>query len=162
MQNKSSIFLILSLLSYQCHALDLERINSKIHREFPSVEHISIEQFNTKNPAEILLIDVREYEEYAVSHIPGARHLTDAKAIATLALQEKKAVVVYCSVGYRSSKMAQRLKKTGVENISNLEGSIFAWANASLPLVNQAGTTRAVHSYNQYWGKILNETVPGK
>ena len=162
MQHKLLLFLILSLLGYQSHALDWDQVNTKIESKFPSVENISIQQLYTKDPAEILLIDVREDEEYAVSHIPGAQNVTEPKAIAALALQEKKNVVVYCSVGYRSAKIAQELEKLGVKNVVNLEGSIFAWANAGFPLVNQAGTTRTVHSFNEHWGQLLNETVPSK
>jgi 3-mercaptopyruvate sulfurtransferase SseA len=58
--------------------------------------------------------------------------------------------------------MAQELEKLGVNNVVNLKGSIFAWADAGLPLVNQAGTTRAVHSFDKHWGQLLNETVPSR
>ena len=44
-------------------------------------------------------------------------------------------IVTYCSVGYRSGKMAERLQAAGYTNVRNLEGSIFKWANEHRPLV---------------------------
>lgn len=153
-------FLVLSLFSCEQNALNLNNLSAEIQKNFPSVAHISIGELNSRDLSNILLVDVREREEYAVSHIPGAKNITNAKDIAILALQSKKDIIVYCSVGYRSAIIAKKLKTLGVNNVTNLEGSIFAWANAELPLVNQTGNTRTVHPYNDYWGQLLDETVP--
>ena len=58
--------------------------------------------------------------------------------------------------------MARELHKRGFKNVSNLEGSIFAWANAGLPLENKNGVTKKVHGYDESWGKLLNNSMPKK
>ena len=74
-------------------------------------------------------------------------------------------VVCYCSVGYRSSALAQQLQyeleKPVYQDmksklvIYNLEGSIFKWANEGKDLEDNRGRkTVVVHPYN--WGKLLN------
>jgi rhodanese-related sulfurtransferase len=160
MKYKYLLLLFLLLGACQRDTLNWEQLNTEIKQTFPAVEHISIDELSANNNKNTFLVDVRADEEYAVSHIPGALNLTNPKTIAKLAQQSKKNVVVYCSVGYRSAIMANELKKLGITNVKNLEGSIFAWANAGLPLINQSGNTREVHPYDEYWGQLLVTTAP--
>ena len=60
-------------------------------------------------------------------------------------------IVVYCSVGYRSSKMARRLKELGRTKVSNLDGAVFAWSGEGRPLVPNA----PVHPYNWFGKRML-------
>lgn len=108
-----------------------------------------------------LVIDVREPEEYAVSHLPGAvRAQGDALEDLVGEAGADREVVLYCSVGYRSSREAERLRARGFDNVSNLEGSIFEWANAGHPLVRggpeSQTPTDAVHPFNDEWGVLLD------
>lgn len=151
--------LILILPGCQYESLNWEQVNAGIQQQYPDIKHISINDFMAIRDTDTLLIDVREPEEYAISHISGAQNISDAAAIVGLALQTQKNIVVYCSIGYRSAVMAQKLKKRGIHNVTNLQGSIFAWANADLPLVNKAGSTLAVHPYDDYWGQLLDKTT---
>lgn len=78
-------------------------------------------------------------------------------------------VVCYCSVGYRSSLVAEKLhdyvkksKDAASTNISvyNLEGSLFKWANENRHMVNSRGeTTKFAHPYNAVFGKLLNSEL---
>ena len=43
-------------------------------------------------------------------------------------------IVVYCSVGYRSARVARWLGRQGFTNVRNLDGSLFAWANEGRPM----------------------------
>lgn len=105
-----------------------------------------------------VLIDVREQEEYAVSHLKGAINLVpDTEDFSVLDdLPRDTPIVAYCSVGYRSSEMARRLKEAGFTNVSNLEGSIFTWANEDHPVFRGDSVVQAVHPYNVIWGKLLD------
>lgn len=113
------------------------------------------------DPAPPLLIDVREPEEYAVSHLPGAVNAQGA-ALEDLVREAggDRPVVLYCSVGYRSSRAVEQLRDKGFENISNLEGSIFEWANRGNPLVAGGPQSRtpaeAVHPFDEDWGVLLD------
>lgn len=72
-------------------------------------------------------------------------------------LKPNATVIVYCSVGYRSSQMAERLRKAGVANVFNLDGSIFQWANEGRPLQKAGEPAKVVHPYNKTFGKSLKE-----
>ena len=58
-------------------------------------------------------------------------------------------------MGYRSSTMARRLKTIGRNNVSNLEGSIFAWAEDghSLELKNK------IHPYNWFGRRLIPDKL---
>jgi hypothetical protein len=64
-------------------------------------------------------------------------------------------VVVYCSVGWRSAALADRLLAAGLDDVHNLRGSIFDWANKGLPLVRDGEPAREVHPYGRLWGLLL-------
>jgi len=70
-------------------------------------------------------------------------------------------MVVYCSIGYRSEKIGEKLLRLGYKNVYNLYGSIFEWANEKYQLVGSNGkTTNRVHSYNKSWSKwVTNEEI---
>ncbi len=102
-----------------------------------------------------LLLDARRYEEYQVSHLPQARwvpkHL-EGRALPTT--PPDLPIVVYCSIGVRSTRLARRLRRQGV-NAVNLEGSIFQWAIEHRPLAGPGAEQEWVHPYNDLWGSLL-------
>ena len=143
------------------------RVKERIRREFPKVRQIDSAELEsrlagteTRRP---LLLDVRRPDEYAVSHLPGAFQLDPDLSEAEELLvalppgtAEATPIVLYCSVGYRSSRMAQRLMELGFEDVANLEGSIFEWANRGLPLVRGDESVSLVHPYDPRWGRLLD------
>jgi len=102
--------------------------------------------------------DIRRPDEFAVSRLPDARHVppetTDA-ALKQLLPDANQTILVYCAVGYRSAQMARRLQALGHTNVLNLEGAIFAWAEADLPL--EGGDT--VHPYNAMGRRMLQDDL---
>jgi rhodanese-related sulfurtransferase len=104
------------------------------------------------------LVDVRTPAEYAVSHLPGAHRIDPAvPTFQTLdQLPLDRPIVTYCSVGYRSAELAQRLIAAGRRNIYNMEGSIFQWANEGRPLERDGKPVDTVHPYNDNWGIMLD------
>ncbi|MEM1231262.1 MAG: rhodanese-like domain-containing protein [Pseudomonadota bacterium] len=131
--------------------LRLQALKAEIREDYPRVTHRSIDSLLAA-PAAPLLVDVRSAAEYAVSHLPGARHLDDRDALLALArANPDRTLLLYCSVGVRSSKAARWLKGQGVSNVANLAGSIFEWHNRGLPLENAEGPTMQVHGYNRFW-----------
>ena len=103
----------------------------------------------------ILFLDAREMEEYQVSHVPDARWVgyDDFSLDRVAGVAKDRPIVVYCSVGYRSERVAEKLMAGGFTQVSNLYGGIFEWANQGCPLENQEGPTRAIHTYNRAWSK---------
>lgn len=117
------------------------------------------EQISRKEP--ILLIDTREKREYEVSHLPGARYGGyDDFDLGTLKGTSKDTpIVVYCSVGYRSERIGEKLKKAGFTNVQNLYGGIFEWKNKDFPVYRDKQETEEVHAYSEKWGKWLTKGV---
>jgi len=102
------------------------------------------------------LLDARTREEYEISHIPGSEFLgyPEADPEALKNLPKDQPLVLYCSVGYRSERMAERLRKQGFSKVYNLYGSIFEWANRGYPLENAQGVrTDSLHTYNRQWSR---------
>lgn len=140
-----------------------------IRAKFPEVAQLSTESLQTwlddsaaaERP---LLLDVREKEEYGVSHLKDAvSALTEEEALRALeGVAPDRPVVLYCSVGYRSSEMAGFLLKRGFEKVYNLEGSIFAWANEGRPVYRGEERVHIVHPYDRVWGKLLKKVLRAK
>ena len=99
-----------------------------------------------------------------MSHIGGAvRATTVGTALNAIEADSRQpTVVVYCSVGYRSSRLVSRLKARGVENVFNLEGSLFQWANEGRPLVRGDEPATRVHPYDDEWGELLRRAAAGR
>jgi rhodanese-related sulfurtransferase len=111
------------------------------------------------NKDEFIIFDAREKVEFDVSHIPDAIYLgySDFNADNIKNIPKEKNIVIYCSIGYRSEKIGEKLLRLGYKNVYNLYGSIFEWANEKYPLVSYNGkTTYSVHSYNKSWSKWVN------
>lgn len=74
-------------------------------------------------------VDVREPDEYAVGHIPGAKLLPlgEVNSRAAEVLPEKGATwLVYCRTGRRSAEAVQKLDALGYSNLYDL-GGILSW-----------------------------------
>src|SRR6185295_1813081 len=114
-------------------------IQKCIRNRFPSVRQLPARQLEewlstTSQSSRPLLIDARPEKEFAVSHLRGAhRFMSVGKVKAALAANAQP-IVVYCSVGYRSCALAEKLAKAGFANVWNLEGSLFGWANEGRPV----------------------------
>jgi rhodanese-related sulfurtransferase len=83
------------------------------------------------------LIDVREAEEYARGHLPGAESL--CKGILERDIEERvpdlaAPLVLYCGGGYRSALAADNLRKMGYKNVASMWGGWRAWTEAGHPV----------------------------
>lgn len=109
-----------------------------------------------------VLLDTRPEEEYAVSHISGARRVgfSDFSLDRLAGFDKSAPLIVYCSVGKRSELIGGKLLAAGFTNVRNLRGGLFQWANDGRPLVNSGGATQTVHSYNRKWSQWLDTRVP--
>ena len=139
-------------------------LDEKFDKEIAStirftVPIIGVEELEA-NQSSFVVFDTRKKEEFEVSHIPGASYLGykdfDERRLEGTPKDAK--IVLYCSIGYRSEKIAQRLQTLGYQNVFNLYGRIFEWSNRSLPMEDKNGeTTTKVHTYNKTWSKWVDE-----
>ncbi len=112
---------------------------------------------------EVYIFDAREKEEYQLSHIPGAKYIGyNSIDWSVLENVPKEAdIVVYCSIGYRSEKVAEKIRDKGFDKVKNLYGSIFEWANRGYELEDKNGqSTKSIHTYNKKWSKwVRNDAL---
>lgn len=90
-----------------------------------------------------VLLDVREPEEWAVGHAPGAVHLPLGQIDQAPELVDGKEVFAICRSGRRSLEATRHLKAVGIE-ARNVAGGMQAWATAGLPVVRDDGREGAV------------------
>jgi len=143
-------------------APDWAELKRSIRVEFPGVPQISTGELadwlNDPSRQRPALLDAREPREFAVSHLRDAQLAPDVETALRLVGTAKPnpPIVVYCSVGYRSSRLAKDLMDRGVLRVANLEGSIFQWANEERPVYRGLLRVERVHPYNNTWGQLLD------
>ncbi len=119
-----------------------------------SVNEVSVKEAIGLNN-KVLFIDSREKQEYNVSHIKDAIWVgyDNLNLSAIEDVDKEQEIIVYCSIGYRSEKIAEKLAKKGFKNVSNLYGGIFEWKNQGNKVyTDQNSETDSVHAYNKIWG----------
>ena len=94
-------------------------------------------------PADAVLLDVREDDEWEAGHADGAHHVPMDQVPARLdevaALADGgRELVVVCRSGGRSARVVAWLTQNGVDAI-NLDGGMGAWQSAGRPLVSETG-----------------------
>ena len=101
-----------------------------------------------------VFLDAREKREFEVSHLPGAVWVgyDDFQLEKVAQVARNQRVIVYCSVGYRSEKVSEKLLAAGFQDVSNLVGGIFEWVNDGQKLMDDNGPTNRVHAYSKSWG----------
>ena len=141
-------------------ALDWRSVERLIAEQFPDVPSVTTHELAAllSSAADgVVLLDARGADEFAVSHLRGARHVgSDAAAAGRLAAAAPDAaVVVYCAVGYRSAALVARLRAMGHAHAVNLAGSIFRWAGDGRPVYRGGARVEQVHPYDDAWGALL-------
>jgi len=136
-----------------------------VRARFASVPRISVprltEWMAASSPAKPVLLDVRTEAEFNVSHLPGARRVEDSADAAVLlqSLPKDQPIAAYCALGWRSSKLVERLQSAGATNVFNLDGTIFAWAVAGGALESGGQAERKVHPFNAVGRWLLRDDL---
>ena len=143
----------------------LSAIETVIQVTFADIAHLSTDALlRMKDRGDsVVLLDAREADEFKVSRIPGAVRVdpdaTPHQLLRTTGHLKGKTVVVYCSIGARSSSLVRRvrarLQQSGVRSLYNLSGGIFRWHNEQRQLIDDAGATDYVHKFDGYWGQLV-------
>ena len=150
------IIFFLTAISLQACAqnTDIDLEVKKLYRN--SVPVVRNAQVSTR----ATVLDTREREEFNVSHLPRARWVGyddfDLKRVANI--PKTDTIIVYCSIGYRSERIGEQLKKAGYTNVYNLYGGIFQWKNNDGVVVTSTNdTTQRVHCYDKSWSRFLKK-----
>lgn len=141
-------------------------INGWIRWRFASIRHISVRELQQeltrphKQPP--VLLDARTASEYGVSHLNQAYLIAGPleQLEKELGLAKNSRIVVYCSIGYRSALVAQRLQEMGYGQVFNLSGSLFQWVAEGYGVYQGQQVVRQIHPYNRCWQWVLSLVVP--
>ena len=143
--------------------LDWDAVDTLIAKAFPGVPSLTTSDLSARleSGLDVILLDARDADEFAVSHLQGAHHVaSDVDTASHLAASAPNALVVaYCSVGYRSAALVEQLRARGHTNALNLEGSIFQWVSEGRPVYRGQTQVTQVHPYDPTWGALLPEVL---
>jgi rhodanese-related sulfurtransferase len=90
-------------------------------------------------PADAVLLDVREPDEWAAGHAEGATHVPLGEVPERLdELPDADPLYVVCRSGNRSGRAVAWLARQGIESV-NVAGGMRAWAAAGRPMVSDSG-----------------------
>lgn len=140
-------------------SLAFKLLKRLIARKYPQVQSLTTQELaqwldNPSKPQPIVL-DARNQAEYQQSHLQHAQWIDPQQPDCEFTQDRNTPVVVYCSVGYRSARVADLLTAAGYTHVYNLEGSIFQWVNEKRPVFHNNDQIPLVHPYNAIWGQLL-------
>ena len=162
MKTIKSIFgaaVILLVLTTSCHHADFnQNLDQMVATAQKHVDPVTVEQVKEKldNGDMILLIDVREPNEFNAGYIPGSVNIPrgtlefkiDNEAFwdaAFLYLPEKdEEIIVYCKKGKRGMLAGETLKKLGYKNVTYIEGGWKNW-EMNYPLIYEKNLDAMSH-----------------
>jgi rhodanese-related sulfurtransferase len=131
---------------YCDEALLSEHFKALIEEANAAVEPVKCDDINLEDPS-LILLDVREPEEFASGYIPGRNTLTIPRGKLEFMAIEKIAkpygqntpIITYCLKGPRGALAAVQLQKLGFTQVKNLEGGILSWVREGRPIRNYLG-----------------------
>jgi hydroxyacylglutathione hydrolase len=110
----------------------------------PDVEEISVHELAARldggahsrsSTPGMVVIDVREPEEYGRGHVPGAINLAQAELASHLdEVSRDRQLYLICHTGHRSRRSAQFLQQMGISGVVNVTGGTSAWIRAEHPV----------------------------
>lgn len=103
----------------------------------PRIDQASLLKRIEKKDTSMVILDVRTPEEFAAGHVPGAINIPYThlpSRISEVADSGDKDIVVYCTIGVRAERGAQRLRENGFTKLLHLDGDMKAWEAQKRPL----------------------------
>jgi rhodanese-related sulfurtransferase len=90
-----------------------------------------LEAFEQKDK-KVVLLDVREYEEFNAGHIPGVTLIPTSEFVERFGeeLEKDKKYIVICRSGNRSQMVCKYLQDQGFKKLANYAGGMVEWTGA--------------------------------
>jgi rhodanese-related sulfurtransferase len=126
-----------NLLRNVCVIVALSAAMAAVH----AAAAVDVKQGAAMQSQGVLLVDVREPEEYAQGHAPGATLIPLGQLeqrLSELGSRKDRPIALICRSGSRSGKAQALLEKVGFTKAVNVEGGMNAWSQAGLPVVTGA------------------------
>ena len=94
------------------------------------IPEIDVAELAARRATGAALIDVREDDEFADAHVPGARHIPLGEVVGrTDEVPTDGTVYVICATGSRSARAVEFYRKQGIDAV-NVAGGTLAWIDA--------------------------------
>ncbi len=92
----------------------------------------------------VFFLDVREADEFAAGHLPGAVNVRSADVVGKMDdLPHDRPIILYCiHSAHRAPEAARTLRQKGFDNAHVLEGGIVAWQAGGMT-IRASDLTRA-------------------
>jgi glyoxylase-like metal-dependent hydrolase (beta-lactamase superfamily II)/rhodanese-related sulfurtransferase len=105
------------------------------------VDEVGIDAIDAA-PPQAMVLDVREPEEFARGHVPGAVNVPQSDLAMRLdEIPRDRPILTICQSGMRSLRSAQFLRQQGYQNVSTVVGGTAAWRAAGRPVeATESGT----------------------
>jgi sodium/bile acid cotransporter 7 len=127
----------------------VDSLYSGYKKDFPDVEDIEAAQaMALLRSGQAIFVDVRTKQEQEVSMLPGA--VTEGEFLKDPGKYSGRSLIGYCTISYRSGKLAEKLKAEGIRML-NLKGGLLAWVHAGGKVYDRNGETRRIHVYGRTW-----------
>ncbi len=132
-----------------------------LEKIYPSdIPTLSILEYKKLKKENIYLLDTRGKDEFGISHLKYAREVGylwfDMRDVYDI--PKNATIIMYCAIGNRSSKIAEKLIKAGYKNVFVLYGGIFEWVNEGNPVYTQKDIqTSQIHGYTREWSIWLEK-----
>ena len=102
------------------------------------VREISVDEVKRRMDRgdKVLLVDVREDNEWAKDHLPGAVHM--GRGVVERDIEERvpdlnAPMIFYCGGGFRSAMVADNLQKMGYTDVLSMDGGVREWREKGYP-----------------------------
>lgn len=140
---KHVLFMVILNASLHCQSIAQSAVDL-VKQAKGEIENLTLEKANQElSNGNVVLIDVRETEEFSQGKIAGAVHaprgMLEFYADPSLPYYKpefikEKRIILYCASGGRSALAVQTLKRMGYDNVAHIDGGFKAWQSAGLPV----------------------------
>jgi len=152
----------LNMMAIEATNRGIARVSWAMLTSILVVQEIDVNELEACS-AEMLVLDVREPEEYEHGHMPAAINFPQAELASRLdEISRTCPLALICHSGVRSLRAAQFLKQVGFEQVMSVQGGTEAWRAAGKPLVcgeHSAGNARSAEQSRNSIESIPGDTI---
>jgi rhodanese-related sulfurtransferase len=141
--NRKAVLLIIAVLFAACASANVrggyQTSDQLVKEAKASIREVSADELKKMmdEKEKIVILDVRDKEEFETGYIPGAINLSRGmlEFRITMLIPDRNArVIVYCGVDLRGPLATRTLNEMGYKNAVNLIGGLKAWKAAGYPI----------------------------
>lgn len=110
------------------------------------MRQINVTDLKEQMVDDMLILDVRTPNEFESGHIPRAvnQPLNTLDSCKVEALANGRKIIIVCKSGGRSAQACANLAKSGLVELTSLEGGTDAWKRAGFDIVGSGNSTMSI------------------